>query len=259
MLAVRAESVVLEDPSLMDVQSLPMRDRLICALDMADVEEAKRVINELDGVVSFFKIGITLHLASGLEIVKLLLDSGKRVFLDLKYYDVPATVGLAVAEAARQGISFLTIHGNHEIIAAAAKAKGDSDLKLLSVTFLTSLDQSDLSDLGIDLPVEDYVLLRAKSALKWGCDGVISSAREAAKIKEETNNELMVVTPGIRDGEPGEDDQKRTMPADKAIEAGADFLVVGRPITGKADRRAAAERIVRQMEAGQAALQEALQ
>ncbi|MCL2379217.1 MAG: orotidine-5'-phosphate decarboxylase [Coriobacteriia bacterium] len=237
----------------MDIKDLAVSERLICALDTADVDEVKAIIDELDGVVSFFKIGITLHLASGLEIVNLLLDSGKRVFLDLKYYDISETVEQAVRQAAQLGVTFLTVHGNSEIIRGAVRGKGDSDLQILLVTVLTSLDQEDLSEMGYPVPLEDLVLTRAKNGLKYGANGVISSAHEAGIIKEETEGKLLVISPGIRDEDAPSDDQKRKMSADAAIKAGADFLVVGRPITAPQDgktRREAAQSIIEKMEQG---------
>ncbi|MCL2605931.1 MAG: orotidine-5'-phosphate decarboxylase [Coriobacteriia bacterium] len=237
----------------MDIKDLAVSERLICALDTADVDEVKAIIDELDGVVSFFKIGITLHLASGLEIVNLLLDSGKRVFLDLKYYDISETVEQAVRQAAQLGVTFLTVHGNSEIIRGAVRGKGDSDLQILLVTVLTSLDQEDLSEMGYPVPLEDLVLTRAKNGLKYGANGVISSAHEAGIIKEETEGKLLVISPGIRDEDAPSDDQKRKMSADAAIKAGADFLVVGRPITAPQDgktRREAAQSIIEKMKQG---------
>ena len=237
----------------MDISSLTISERLICALDTADVNEAKQIIEELDGIVSFFKIGMTLHLASGLEIIKLLIDSNKRVFLDLKFYDISETVEQAVREAAKLGVHFLTVHGNNAIIKGAVKGKGESDLQILIVTVLTSLDQDDLAEMGYTVPLRDLVLSRAKNGLAYGADGVISSAQEAEMIKRETSGKLLVVSPGIRDSDAQTDDQKRTMSADAAIQAGADFLVVGRPITAPKDgktRREAAIAIIEKMEKG---------
>jgi orotidine-5'-phosphate decarboxylase len=234
----------------MDILKPDAARRLICALDSADAGGAKAVIDELDGLVSFFKIGITLHLASGLEVVRLLLSSGKSVFLDLKYYDVPETVEQAVREAARLGVDFLTIHGNSAIIRAAVKGRGSSDLKLLVVTVLTSLDQDDLAEMGYDVPLERLVLARARAAAEAGADGVISSAREAGLVKGEAGSQLLVVSPGIRAKSADADDQKRTMTADEAVAAGADFLVVGRPITQAPDRREAAKRIIEEIGRG---------
>jgi orotidine-5'-phosphate decarboxylase len=239
----------------MDVLGLPVRDRLICALDTPDVDEAKRIIEELDGVVSFFKIGITLHLSSGLDLVNFLLDGGKRVFLDLKYYDVPETVELAVRQAAKLGVTFLTIHGNSAIIQGAVRGRGDSALKLLGVTVLTSLDQDDLHEMGYPMALAGLVMARTQNALAHGADGVIASAQEVGYIKEATSGRLLVISPGIREADAPADDQKRKVSPGDAIAAGADFLVVGRPITASANRREAAERIVKQMEDGAARLQ----
>ncbi|MCL2503898.1 MAG: orotidine-5'-phosphate decarboxylase [Coriobacteriia bacterium] len=237
----------------MDVSRLATKERLICALDTADVDEAKAIIDELDGVVSFFKIGITLHLSSGLEIVNLLLGSGKRVFLDLKYFDVPKTVERAVREAAKQGITFLTVHGNNAIIQAAAKGRGESGLQILVVTVLTSLDRNDLVEMGYEVSLDELVLARAQNALTHGADGVISSPREARLIKSVTKGKLTIVSPGIREADAPADDQKRTMSAAEAIAEGADFLVIGRPITTPTNgmsRREAAEHFVSEMQNG---------
>ena len=245
----------------MDMSKLAIEERLICALDTADVDKAKSIIEELDGVVSFFKIGITLHLASGLEIVNLLIKNNKRVFLDLKYYDVPETVEQAVREAAKQNISFLTVHGTNEIIQAAARAKEGSDLRILIVTVLTSLDQDDLREMGYDVRLEDLVLTRAKNGLTHGADGVISSANEANMIKKETDGKLVVVSPGIRAEGAKLGDQKRVMTAKDAIANGANFLVVGRPITNSKERehgsaREAALAYIEQMREGEKLLKE---
>lgn len=228
-------------------QDLRISDRLICALDVPDIDAAKRIVHDLDGVVSFFKIGIVLHLASGLELVNWLLESGKRVFLDLKYYDVPETVKKATEQVAKLGVSFLTIHGNGEIVREAVKGRGDGDLKLLSVTVLTSFDDRDLHDLGLQTSVEDLVLLRAKKALEYGCDGVVSSPKEARMIKRETGGGLIIVTPGIRPSDDEIQDHKRFATPKEAIRAGADYLVVGRPIIGAPNRKEAALRIVDEM------------
>ena len=242
----------------MGLSTLSINERLICALDTADADQARAIIRELEGVVSFFKIGITLHLASGLEIVKQLIDADKRVFLDLKFYDIKETVEQAVREAARLGVTFVTVHGNRAIIEGAVAGKAGSDLQVLVVTVLTSLDQSDLAELGYPVPLEDLVLSRTRNGLDCGADGVIASAQEAAIIKGQTGGKLLVVSPGIRDADAPADDQKRTMPAEAAIAAGADFLVVGRPITQPRDgltRREAALHIIESMEQGWAARQ----
>jgi orotidine-5'-phosphate decarboxylase len=234
----------------MNSATLSIDERLICALDTADANEAKAIITELDGVVSFYKVGMTLHLATGLEIVKLLLDSGKRVFLDLKYYDIPETVRKTVAVAAGLGIDFLTIHGSNATAEAAVAGRGDSNLKLLAVTVLTSFDQEGLGQLGYEGAIQDLVLHRAEAARACGVDGVVASAQEVAMIKQATHGELLVVTPGIREANACADDQTRIVTPKDAIAAGSDFLVVGRPITSPQDgfsRREVAQRIIAQM------------
>jgi orotidine-5'-phosphate decarboxylase len=226
------------------------KDRLIVALDLPDIQAAKRMVEQLEGVVGFFKVGLALQLAPGVEeLIKSLIDSGKRVFLDYKYYDVPETLKKAVSQAARLGVSFLTVHGSGDLIKAAVAGKNGSNLKLFTVTVLTSMDSSDLAEMGYaNTTIEDLVLFRARKALEAGCDGVIASGREAKKIKEVSGKDLLVVTPGIRpDGYP-EDDQKRRMTPKDAIFAGADYLVIGRPITDEVDPRKAAERFLIEMQ-----------
>ena len=150
-------------------------DRLILALDVRTVDEAKGLVDQLDGVVSFFKIGIVLHTASGLELVRWLVDSGKKVFLDLKFFDIRQTVREAVARVADLGVTFLTIHGNAEIIQGAVEGRADSDLKLLAVTVLTNLDAADIRDLGFPVSLDELVLHRARLAVESGCDGIVAS------------------------------------------------------------------------------------
>ena len=223
-------------------------DRLILALDVATADEAKRLVDRLDGVVSFFKIGIVLHTACGLELVRWLVASGKRVFLDLKFFDVRQTVKDAVARVADLGVTFLTIHGNAEIVQGAVEGRGESDLKLLAVTVLTNLDASDITDLGFPVSLEDLVLHRARLAVESGCDGVVASANEVRAIRREVGREPLVVTPGIRPRSSAPDEQKRIATPGDAIRAGADYLVVGRPIRTARDPRGAALAIIREME-----------
>ncbi len=226
------------------------KDRLIVALDLPDTASAKLMVKELEGSVSFFKIGLALQLAPGVEdLIQELIRSQKKVFLDYKYYDVPETLKKAVSQAARLGVSFLTVHGTGDLIKAAVRGKGDSDLKLFTVTVLTSLDASDLAEMGYrDASVEDLVLVRARKALEAGCDGVVASGQEAKKIKEISQNNLLVVTPGIRpEGYPQDDQKRRTTPTE-AILAGADYLVIGRPITDAADAREAAQKLLTEMQ-----------
>lgn len=226
-------------------------ERLICALDFADVEKAKEMVETLAGVVSFFKVGLVLYATGGPEFVRWLLDKGKKVFLDLKFFDIPETVEKAVAQAARLGVSFLTVHGNAQIIKNAVRGRGDSGLQLLAVTVLTSLDAADLQDLGFPCPVEELVLYRARKAVEYGCAGVVASAREAGLLRKELGSRLLIVTPGIRPaaqfGKGKLDLQKRTLTPKEAIAAGADYLVVGRPIIQAPDPRRAAEEILNEI------------
>ncbi len=226
------------------------QDRLIIALDLPDADTARRMVERLDGAACFFKVGLSLQLAPGVnDLIESLITSGKKVFLDYKYYDVPETIRKAVSRAAALGVSFLTIHGSANIIRAAVEAKGNSSLKLFTVTVLTSMDAADIAEMGYpQRSVEELVLFRAKMALEAGCDGVITSGREVEKVKEISRHKLLAITPGIRpDGYP-EDDQKRTSTASSAIRAGADYLVIGRPITGDADPRDTTQKIVAEMQ-----------
>lgn len=226
------------------------RDRLIVALDLDSAPQARKTAEMLDGVVTFFKIGLTLQLAPGIEdLIRDLIRNRKRVFLDYKYYDIAATLTKAVARAVDLGVSFLTLHGSSGCIQGAIKGRGNSDLKLFVVTVLTSMDKSDIDELGYtNQTVEQLVIHRAKKALEAGCDGVIASGQEARSIKA-LSGKLLVITPGIRpDGYPEDDQKRRTTPTD-AILAGADYLVIGRPITDAPDPKKAAQDILIEMQA----------
>jgi orotidine-5'-phosphate decarboxylase len=225
------------------------KERLIVALDLSSASEAGRMVAALDGIVDFFKIGLTLQLAPGTEeLIRSLIQAGKRVFLDYKYYDIAATLQKAVSRAVDLGVTFLTIHGAAGSIKGAVAGRGHHGLKLLTVTVLTNMDKRDIDELGfVNQTVEDLVLFRARKALEAGCDGVIASGQEARAIKS-VASKLLVVTPGIRpDGYPEDDQKRKTTPRD-AILAGADYLVIGRPITGQPDPRKAAEEILAQMQ-----------
>jgi len=218
------------------------RDRLIFALDLPHAVAARRLVHELDDTVCFYKIGLELALAEGfLDLVDWLRMQNKKVFVDLKLFDVPATVARAVHRLAERDVDFATVHGNQGIMEAAAQAKS-GNLKILGVTALTSLDQRDLDDLGFACDVESLVLSRAKRALEAGCDGVVSSGLEIAALRRHAPDKLITVTPGIRPVA-NDDDQKRVMTPSEAIAAGADYLVVGRPIRDADDPKAAAEAI----------------
>lgn len=223
--------------------AIPRAERLIVALDVPSAREARALVEKLGDAVRFYKIGLELFSADGyFELLAWLTGRGNKVFADLKMYDIPETVGRAVANLRGRGITFVTVHGNQGIMQAAAKEKGD--LKVLAVTVLTSLDRGDLDDLGFSCDVERLVLSRARRAMEAGCDGVVSSGLEAERVKAEFKNRLLVVTPGIRpvDNKPA-DDQKRTVDVAQAFANGADYIVVGRAIRQAADPRAAAEAI----------------
>ena len=225
-------------------------DRLIVALDVPGAREAREMVDALSGAARFFKIGLALQLAPGVEdLIRCLIRDGHRVFLDYKYYDVPETLRKAVSRAAGTGVSFLTIHGSSALIRGAVEGRGSSEMKLFTVTVLTAMDAGDIAEMGYtNHSVEELVLFRARKALEAGCDGVIASPLEARQIKALSAGKLLVVTPGIRPEGYGADDQKRIATASAAVSAGADYLVVGRPITADADPRAAAERFVREMQ-----------
>ncbi|MDH3546589.1 MAG: orotidine-5'-phosphate decarboxylase [Gammaproteobacteria bacterium] len=228
----------------MNNKSIASKDRLIFAMDVPDCEQAQKLADELGDAVTFYKLGLELMMTGGyFELLEWLLGINKKVFCDLKFFDIPATVGSAVRQLRNRGASFVTVHGNQSIMAAAAENKGDS-LKVLAVTVLTSLDRGDLDDLGFDCDVEALVLSRARRALEAGCDGVISSGLEVPKLREHIDNELIVVTPGIRPVDnSAEGDQKRIVTVEKAFANGADYIVVGRPIRDAASPRKAAEAI----------------
>jgi len=221
-------------------RTIPARERLIFAMDVADPAEARRVADTLGDAVQFYKIGLELFMAGGYyELLDWMVARDKKVFVDLKFFDVPATVGAAVRQLRNRGVTLATVHGNQGIMEAAAAAKGE--VKILAVTVLTSLDRGDLDDLGFACDVEQLVLSRARRALEAGCDGVVSSGLEAPKLREFIDHRLLVVTPGIRPVENRPvDDQKRTVDVAQAFENGADYIVVGRPIRDAADPRAAA-------------------
>jgi orotidine-5'-phosphate decarboxylase len=223
-------------------KDIPAKDRLIFAMDVPDCARARTLVEELGDAVTFYKIGLELMMSGEyFELLDWMLARNKKVFCDLKFFDIPATVGSAVRSLKDRGASFVTVHGNQSIMEAAAENKGDS-LKVLGVTVLTSLDRGDLDDLGFDCDLESLVLSRAKRALESGCDGVISSGLEVPKLREHVDNKLLVISPGIRpvDNKPM-GDQKRVVTVETAFSNGADYIVVGRPIRDAESPRAAAE------------------
>jgi len=217
---------------------IPNQERLIVALDVPTASEAKAMVETLDKEVVFYKIGLELFMSGDyFELLDWLNARDKKIFVDLKFFDVPATVGRAVAQLSGKGVTFATIHGNDSIMRAAADNKGD--VQILAVTALTSLDRGDLDDLGFDCDVKDLVLSRAKRAVELGCDGVVASGQEAAAMRERLGYSFLVVTPGIRPVD-NDDDQKRVVTAAQAFENGADYIVVGRPIRDAGDPQQAA-------------------
>ena len=221
---------------------IPREERLIVALDVATAQEARQLAERIGDAARFYKVGLELFMAGGyFELVDWLVARGAKVFVDLKFFDVPETVRRAVANLRGRGIAFATVHGNQAMMEAAVREKGD--VKILAVTALTSLDRGDLDDLGFSCDVARLVLSRARRAMEAGCDGVISSGLEAQALKAEFKDRLLVVTPGIRPVENRTDDQKRTVDVAQAFANGADYIVVGRPIREARDPKEAAEGI----------------
>ena len=221
------------------------RERLIFALDVPSPSEAKTLVEELGNSVCFFKLGLELFMADGyFGLVDWLRQQGKKIFVDLKFFDVPATVGRAVKQLSGRGITFATIHGNDAMMRAAVDSKGD--VMILAVTVLTSLDRSDLDDLGFDCEVETLVLSRARRAVEYGCDGVVASGHELRSLRAALGDRFLIVTPGIRPVD-NDDDQKRVVTVPQAFANGADYIVVGRPIRDAEDPRGVAESIQKQI------------
>ncbi|MBT5560477.1 MAG: orotidine-5'-phosphate decarboxylase [Proteobacteria bacterium] len=227
-----------------DIES---RDRLIVALDFEDIQQAKSLVVELGESVTFYKIGLQLCMTGEyFGLLDWLVAKQKKVFVDLKFFDIPATVGKAVKQLSGRGITFATVHGNDGIMRAAAENKGD--VRILAVTVLTSLDRGDLDDLGFECDVEALVLSRASRAIELGCDGVVASGQEASAMRQSLGDSFLVVSPGIRPVQ-NDDDQKRVVTPTQALNNGADYLVVGRPITAASDPVLAAQGIQKEIAA----------
>jgi orotidine-5'-phosphate decarboxylase len=224
------------------------RDRLIVALDVPNVAAAEAMIARLGDSVTFYKIGYQLGYAGGFPLVRKLVDAGKKVFLDLKLHDIGNTVAKGVESVADLGATFLTVHAYPQTMKAAVEARAGSKLEILAVTVLTSYDETDLREAGYRLGVSDLVKLRAEQAKAIGVDGLVCSAEEAANLRTIAGSQMSLVTPGIRPAGSAVGDQKRIMTPARAIAAGADYLVVGRPVMEASDPKAAAEAIVREIE-----------
>jgi orotidine-5'-phosphate decarboxylase len=223
------------------MKDINVEDRLIFALDVPEVKEAKDIVSELDESVNFYKIGMELLMTGKyFELLNWLVDNDKKVFVDLKFFDVPETVGRTIARLSDYGATFATVHGNQALMEKAVQNK--KNLKILAVTALTSLDRGDLDDLGFDCNVQDLVISRAKRAFEAGCDGVVSSGLEVPFLREYVDNKLIAVTPGIRPVA-NDDDQKRVVDVATAFKSGSDYIVVGRPIKNADNRYKAASDI----------------
>ncbi len=234
-----------------------MAARLIVALDVESIAAAAAMADRLDGVVSFFKIGLWLLFTPGADrLIDTLLGRGNKVFLDAKMYDIPQTVQQGVAAVARRGVSFLTVHGDDAIMRAAVAGRGDSDLKLFAVTVLTSLDDAALHGMGFHVGARDLVRMRAARAAACGCDGIIASADDHPDTIRRLAGApgLLITTPGIRQSQGSLNDHKRSATPGDAIRNGADYLVAGRPIIEAADPVASARSFIREMEQAQALL-----
>jgi orotidine-5'-phosphate decarboxylase len=227
------------------------RHRLIVALDVSSAAAARKIVAAVGDSAHTYKVGMQLYTAEGPSIVRELVSSGRRVFLDLKYHDIPNTVGAAVRQAAQLGVNMLTVHasGGGPMLRAASEAAADqaNSPRVLAVTVLTSLDDNELNKIGIRGTVVDEVLRLAALALSNGCRGVVASAHEAAALRDDLGQDFLIVTPGVRPAGSGRDDQARVVTPSEAIAAGATHIVVGRPITEAADPAAEARAILGQL------------
>jgi orotidine-5'-phosphate decarboxylase len=252
--AVARNVLAQKGSASLSTKNIPLRERLILALDVPTSDQAREIVTRLGDSVVFYKLGLQLFMADGyFELVQWLHDRGKQIFVDLKFFDVPETVKKAVRQLKNRHAAFVTVHGNDEILRAAVSEKNGS--KILAVTALTSLDRADLKDLGFKCDVKSLVLSRARRALELNCDGVISSGLEAPMLRKTLGEHFLIVTPGIRPvdnddreienaGARGQkDDQKRTTDVEEAFRNGADYIVVGRPILNVPDPLAAANAI----------------
>jgi orotidine-5'-phosphate decarboxylase len=233
-----------------DIRSIDPRQRLIVALDVSTSAEARKIVAAVGDSALTYKVGMQLYTAEGPSIVRELVASGRRVFLDLKYHDIPNTVGAAVREAAQLGVSMLTVHasGAGKMLRAAVEAgKSAPGMMILAVTVLTSMDENDLDKIGIHGSMTDEVLRLAALAIADGCHGVIASAREAPTLRAKLGHDFALVTPGVRPAGSGHGDQVRVVTPAEAIAAGASHIVVGRPITAAEDPGAQARAILEQM------------
>ena len=233
------------------MKNIPLNERIIFALDFSDPKEAKEWVRKLESHVKFFKVGLQLFLAGWWPIIEYIVERNNKVMVDLKFFDIPETVGLAMRQLKDREVTFATIHGNRPIIEAAVAEK--HGVKILAITVLTSFDESDMREMGFNRSVKDLVLIRSRKALKLGCDGIVSSAHEAPALREELGSNFLIVAPGIRPGlniDIEKDDQKRIATATQAISNGADYVVIGRPISTSPDPLRSVQSIQKEIEKG---------
>ncbi|MCP5117827.1 MAG: orotidine-5'-phosphate decarboxylase [bacterium] len=224
-----------------------MKNPIIVALDVPSAEEARSIVNALGASVGIYKVGMELYAAAGMELVRELIESGREVFLDMKFYDIGATVERAVRQVARSGVRFLTVHGSGPVMRGAVEGAAGSGLELLAVTVLTSFDEEDLADLGYPCSPADLVELRVRKARESGVDGIVCSPLEVARVRQITGPDAVLVTPGVRSAGAAKGDQKRVATPAEAIRNGADYLVIGRQITRAADPAAEASTILEEL------------
>ncbi len=220
---------------------------IIVALDVDSAQDARDLVARLGSHVDFYKVGMELYAAAGMEFVRELLGQGKRVFLDMKFYDIGETVKRAVAQVARTGVHFLTVHGSSAVMRAAVEGRGSAGLKLLAVTVLTSFDEEDLADLGYPCRVGDLVALRVRKAREAGLEGIVASPRDAVAVRALAGPEAILVTPGVRSAGAAKGDQKRIATPGQAVRDGANYVVIGRQITRAADPAAEAARVLEEI------------
>ena len=222
---------------------------IIIALDVETADEARQIVQATSPSVDFFKIGMELYAAAGMDFVKELCGSGNQVFLDMKFYDIGETIRRAVKQIAQSGVRFLTVHGSESVMRAAVEGRADSKLQLLAVTVLTSFDQTDLADLGYPCSVEDLVALRVSKAMKAEMDGIVCSPLEAGRVRRIAGPDAILVTPGVRSAGSTKGDQKRVATPAEAIRDGAKYLVIGRQVTRAQNPAAAVQQILDELAA----------
>lgn len=222
---------------------------IIVALDVESAEEARALVARIGSEVNFYKVGMELYAAAGMDFVRELIAGGRDVFLDLKFYDIPETVKRAASQVARTGVRFLTVHGSSAVMRAAVEGRDASPLKLLAVTVLTSFDEQDLADLGYRCTPAELVELRVRKAMEAGMDGIVASPLEARSIRALAGPRAILVTPGVRSAGAGKGDQKRVATPAEAMRDGADYLIIGRQVTRAADPAAAVREVLDEIHA----------